>query len=121
MLNKGDILQSESEKYQLKLQPNGILEIICEDSVIWSPLNDSNTDSVTRLYFKNESRLGVYLEDESLVWAPEIGLSNKYFHKLVLENDGRLILYDNKVKTLGSQTQLTNVKKVNFLLLRRNN
>ena len=55
MLNKGDILQSESAEYQLKLQPNGKLEIICECSVIWSPLKDSSTGSVTRLCFKNES------------------------------------------------------------------
>ena len=111
MLNKGDILQSESAKYQLKLQPNGILEIICEDSVIWSPLNDSNTDSVTRLYFNNESRLGVYLEDESLVWAPEIGLSNKVFQKLVLENDGRLILYDNKSENVWKSNSADKCRK----------
>ena len=111
MLNKGDILQSESAKYQLILQPNGKLEIICEGSVIWSPLKDSDTGSVTRLYFKNKSSLGVYLGEESLVWTHEIGQSNKYFQKLVLEN----------VKTFGSRTQLTNAEKVNFELLPHKN
>ena len=111
MLSKGDILQSESAKYQLKLQPNGKLEIICEGSVIWSPLKDSDTGSVTRLYFKNESSLGVYLEDESLVWTPEIGLSNKYFQKLVLENDGRLILYDNKSENIWESNSADKCRK----------
>ena len=105
------MLQSESAKYQLKLQPNGKLEIICEGSVIWSPLKDSDTDSVTRLYFKNESSLGVYLEDESLVWAPGIGVSNKYFQKLVLENDGRLILYDNKSENVWESNSAGKCRK----------
>lgn len=111
ILNKGDILRSESEKYQLKLQSNGKLEIICEGSVIWSPLKDSDTDSVTRLYFKNESSLGVYLEDESLVWTPDIGLSSKYFQKLVLENDGRLILYDNKSENIWESNSAGKCRK----------
>ena len=84
----------------LKLQPNGELEIICEGSVIWSPLKGSDTGSVTRLYFKNEITLGVYLEDESLAWTPEICLSNKFFQKLVSEKNGRLILYDNKSENI---------------------
>ena len=96
MLNKGDILQSESAKYQLKLQSNGKLEVICEGSVIWSPLKDSDTGNVTRLYFKNESRLGVYLEDELLVWTPEIGLSNKYFQKYDLEKIFQLNMTSRK-------------------------
>ena len=125
-LNKGDILQSESAKYQLKLQHNGKVENICEGSVIWSPLKDSDTDSVTRLYFKNESSLGVYLEDESPVWTPDIGLSDKYFQKLVLENGGRLVLYDNKSEKIwesnsagkcrkGKQISVTVSQKVNIL------
>ena len=126
ILNKGDIVQSESAKYQLKLKHNGKLETICEGSVIWSPLKDSDTDSVTRFYFKNESSLGVYLEDESPVWTPDIDLSNKYFQKLVLENDGRLVLSDNKSENIwesksdgkcrkGKQISFTVSQKVNIL------
>ena len=114
MLKKGDILQSESAKYQLILQSNGKLEIICEGSVIWSPLKDSDTGSVTRLYFKNESSLGVYLGEESLVWTPEIGQSNKYFQKLALENDGRLILYDNKSEKIWESNSADKCRKGKF-------
>ena len=126
ILNKGNILQSESAKCQLKLQHNEKLEIICEGSVIWSPLKYWDTDSVTRLYFKNESSLGVFLEDKSPVWTLDIGVSDKYFQKLVLENDGRLVLYDNKSENIweshsagkcrkGKQISVTVSQKVNIL------
>ena len=70
----------------------------------------------------------MYLEDESLVWTPDIGLSSKYFQKLVLENDGRLILYDNKSENVwesnsankcrkGKQLSVTASQKLNNYLI----
>lgn len=53
----------------------------------------------------------MYLEDESLVWTPDIGLSNKYFQKLVLENDGRLILYDNKSENIWESNSADECRK----------
>ena len=68
----------------------------------------------------------MYLEDESPVWTPDIGLSDKYFQKLVLENDGRLVLYDKKSENIwesnsagkcrkGKQISVTVSQKVNIL------
>ena len=99
ILSKGDILQSESGKYQLKLQTNGKLEIICEGYVIWSPISGTDND-VAVLYFKNDGSLGLYREDNSSVWTPGIDTSTKHPQKLVLENDGRLVLYDNKSENI---------------------
>ena len=99
ILSKGDILQSVSGKYQLKLQTNGKLEIICEGYVIWSPISGTDND-VAVLYFKNDGSLGLYREDNSPVWTPGIDTSTKHPQKLVLENDGRLVLYDNKSENM---------------------
>lgn len=99
ILSKGDILQSESGKYQLKLQTNGKLEIICEGYVIWSPISGTDND-VAVLYFKNDGSLGLYREDNSSVWTPGIDTSTKHPQKLVLENDGRLVLSDNKSENI---------------------
>lgn len=68
----------------------------------------------------------MYLEDESSVSTPDIGLSDKYFQKLVLENDGRLVLYDNKNENIwesnsagkcrkGKQISAAVSQKVNIL------
>ena len=93
ILNKGDTLKSESGKYQLKLQANGKLELICEGSVIWSPIDETD-NNVARLYFKKDGSLGVYREDGSAVWT--IDTLTIHPGKLVLENNSQLVLYDNK-------------------------
>ena len=61
--------------------------------MIWSPIDETD-NNVARFYFKKDGSLGVYREDGLSVWT--LDTSTIHPQKLVLENDGQLVLYDNK-------------------------
>lgn len=96
VLRKDEYLESENQNYSMVLRSSGNLEILCGKVLMWaSNTNDSRIDG---LYFKhdrwNSWKYIVALgePDSSIKWILH-GEHDSDPHKLILQNDGNLVLY----------------------------
>ena len=84
-------LQSRNGKYQLHLRKNGNLVFTCVARTIWTSQTVSNT--VDFLYFDEDGiNLILCQKDNSIIWRAPTTRPGK---KLVLQDDGKLILYNS--------------------------
>ena len=77
--------------FKLILQENGNLEILCKSRSILS--TDTINDNIDFIYLKKDGKLVLYDKDETdvCIWC-----ENSVFEpqKVVLQNDGNLVLLD---------------------------
>ena len=84
-------LQSRNGKYQLHLRKNGNLVFTCVARTIWTSQTVNNT--VDFLYFDEDGiNLILCQKDNSIIWRAPTTRPGK---KLVLQDDGKLILYNS--------------------------
>ena len=103
VIKKGKYLQSNNRVFKLILQENGNLEILCKGKSIWS--TDTKTDEVDFMYFKKNGKLVLYSEDDTDLWTANTEDSFLKPQKLVLQNDGNLVLlntFDNAEWSTGT-------------------
>ena len=117
-MKKGNHLQSTNGVYKFILQQNGNLEILCQNTSIWS----SNTfdPNIEEMHFtetgvvtlrKPSSNFDVWRSD--LRWHASINPVN-----LVMQNDGNLRAFErnhrsNEIVQYLLQIQMENVQQVN--------
>ena len=103
VIKKGKYLQSNNGIFKLILQENGNLEILCKGKSIWS--TDTITAKVDFMYFKENGKLVLYSKDDTDLWTTNTEDSFFKPHKLVLQNDGNLVLlgtFGNAVWSSGT-------------------
>ena len=77
--------------FKLILQENANLEILRKSRSIWS--TDTITDTIDFMYLKKDGKLALYGKDETdvCIWCKNSVFESQ---KLVLQNDGNLVLLD---------------------------
>ena len=93
MLQKGNLLKSNNGKLKLIFQENGNLEILCGSYSIWS--SGAYGYNIGALHFNSEGKILILNKDKSVAkelvpfWKSTYGAE-----KLILQDDGNLVLYD---------------------------
>ena len=93
MLQKGNLLKSNNGKLKLIFQENGNLEILCGSYSIWS--SGAYGYNIDALHFNSEGKILILNKDKSVAkelvpfWKSTYGAE-----KLILQDDGNLVLYD---------------------------
>ena len=93
MLQKGNLLKSNNGKLKLIFQENGNLEILCGSYSIWS--SGTYGYNIDALHFNSEGKILIINKDKSVAkqlvpfWKSTYGAE-----KLILQDDGNLVLYD---------------------------
>ena len=91
ILRKGKYLESNNKMYKLYLRENGNLVLTCQERPIW--ISFTSNKSVDFLYFDGEgTSLALRGKDNSNVWKVQTAMLGK---KLVLQNNGKLVLYNS--------------------------
>ena len=84
-------LESSKKMYKLYLRENGNLVLTCQERSIW--ISFTSNKSVDFLYFDGEgTSLVLRGKDNSSVWKVQTAVLGK---KLVLQNNGKLVLYNS--------------------------
>ena len=95
ILRKGEHLVSENQEYQFHLRRNGNLVLTCRRRPIWTSFN--LIDDVDFLYLNKEGHLILCGKDSSVKWRIfSLGQGEKLF----LQNDGQIVLYNLKNKSI---------------------
>ena len=68
------------------------MEILCKTKSIWS--TNTITDKVDFMYFKKNGKLVLHSKDDTDLWTPNTKYSIVKPEKLVLQNNGNLVLID---------------------------
>ena len=94
ILRKGRNLVSKM--YKLHLRENGNLVLTCQDRSIWTSFTSNK--GVDFLYFDQEgTSLALRRKDNSNVWKIQTAALGK---ELVLQEDGKLVLYNSCNKSI---------------------
>lgn len=94
ILKSGKQLESKNGQNKLRLQNNGNLELACGKNLLWS--TDTKSDDVDFLYFsKTGNNLLLRGKSNSTMWKAKF---NGLAEKLILQDDGNLVLYDKNEK-----------------------
>lgn len=101
ILQKESLLKSNNGKLKLILQGNGNLEILCGNYSIWS--SGTYGYNIDALHFNSEGKILILNKDKSV--AKELVPLRQSTHsaeKLILQDDGNLVLYDYNSNPLWS-------------------
>ena len=91
ILRRGKYLESRNKTYKLNLRKNGNLVLTCEERPIWTSFTSNN--NVDFLYLDEEgTSLILRGKNNSTVWRAHSKWLGK---KLILQDDGRLVLYNS--------------------------
>ena len=108
-MKRGNFLESSNGKYRLYLQEAGYLDLSCGKTTIW---NTSSKDNNTDFFYFGNDGLNLFLHrndgnnlllygnnKSSSIWKERVGTAGKA-RKLVLLEDGNLVLSDDCNKTI---------------------
>ena len=113
ILRKGEYLKSRNEMYKLYLRQNGNLVLTCQERSIW--ISFTSNKSVNFLYFDGEgTSLALRGKDNRNVWKIQTAVLGK---ELVLENNGKLVLYNSCNRSIWEKGGKKLCRKGLFTLL----
>ena len=91
ILGKGSSIKSENGIYKLILRESGNLELMCRDTSLWS--SKTENPYVDVFQYQSNGNLVIRKADGRYLWESKTVHDVKPPGRLVLQNDGNLILY----------------------------
>ena len=90
-MEKGNSIKSENGVFELILRESGNLELICRDTLIWES-STANSD-VDVFQYKSNGNLVISRKNGTYAWESKTVCDEKPSDRLVLQNDGNVVLY----------------------------
>ena len=91
ILEKGSSIESKNGVYKLILRESGNLELMCNDTSLWS--SKTKNPDVDVFQYQSNGNLVIRKADGTYLWESKTAHDVNPPDRLVLQDDGNLVLY----------------------------
>ena len=91
ILEKGSSIESKNGVYKLILRESGKLELMCNDTSLWS--SETKNPDVDVFQYQSNGNLVIRKADGTCLWESKTMHDVNPPDRLVLQDDGNLVLY----------------------------
>ena len=102
ILEKGSSIESKNGVYKLILRESGDLELMCNDTSLWS--SKTKNPDVDVFQYQSNGNLIIRKADGTYLWESKTVHTVNPPDRLVLQDDGNLVLYAGNISKWHTNT-----------------